>query len=387
MESVMRRRILAFCVLLTLFPVIAVSQSDEEKWIRDRAKTLAKDRDAKERAEAARWLGGRKNPEAVAALAKALSDPEASVREAAASALWDTGEAAIAAKPELTKTLADPDAAVVARAAGALAAMDVPQSQLAEAWRRALEGARDDATAFLAARGLIGIDRPEKLAPPILTFLAKRAEAGARSGRYKDEDSKSAENAGKALERLLAKDAAPLLPLLDRTIAQSPNSGRYVLDALASIKTVPPGAVDLALSHTRSPVAETRYEAIHLAGKVATERQAARWIPEAIRLLGDPDESVRMEACWSLKGVRGLAHEAAPELTRLLAGDPSMKIRARAAESLEEIGNAINPVPKAAKTAVAATAKGALANAMKDKDHDLAVAAVAAYNVLLLDSA
>ena len=52
----MRRRILAFCVLLTLFPGIGVSQSDEEKWIRDRAKTLAKDRDAKERAEAARWL-------------------------------------------------------------------------------------------------------------------------------------------------------------------------------------------------------------------------------------------------------------------------------------------------------------------------------------------
>jgi hypothetical protein len=134
-------------------------------------------------------------------------------------------------------------------------------------------------------------------------------------------------------------------------------------------------------------VATTRYAAINLAGKVTNERQAARWIPEAIRLLGDPDESVRMEACWSLKGVRGLAHEAAPELTRLLTGDPSMSVRARAAASLEEIGDATNPVPKAAKAAVAATAKDALASAMKNKDHDLALAAAAAYNVLQLDSA
>src|SRR6185503_3663150 len=46
-----------------------------------------------------------------------------------------------------------------------------------------------------------------------------------------------------------------------------------------------------------------------------------------------------------------------------------------------------NPIPKAAKTAVAAAAKGALASAMKEKDHDLAEGAVAAYNVLAIDNA
>ena len=75
-------RVLALCFALGFLAAAGFSQSDEEKWIRDRAKTLAKDRDAKERAAAARWLGGRKSPEAVVALAKALSDPEASVREA-----------------------------------------------------------------------------------------------------------------------------------------------------------------------------------------------------------------------------------------------------------------------------------------------------------------
>jgi HEAT repeat protein len=384
----MVRRALVICVLLAVQPCAGYAQSEDEKLVRDYAKTLAKDRDARERASAANSLGGRKSPEAVAALAKALSDPDASVRRAAASALWKTGEGAAAAKPELQKTLADPDASVVARAAGALSSMGVPDKELAEAWRRALDGARDDATAFLAARGLIGIDPPEKLAPLILTWLSRNAENALRSrGRSSVDEAKSDEAAEKALGWLLKENAAPILPLLDKTVARSPESGRYVFGALSSVKPLPPGTVDLALAHTHSSLSETRYAAIGLAGKVTSEREAGRWIPEAIRLLGDPEESVRMEACWALKGVKGLAHEAAPELTRLLSKDREMSVRTRAASALEEIGDASNPIPKGAKAAVAAAAKSALVAAMKDKDHDLSVEAVGAYNKLYLDSA
>jgi HEAT repeat protein len=384
----MVRRALVICVLLAIQPSAGYAQSDEEKLVKGYAKTLAKDRDASERALAANSLGGRESPEAVAALAKALSDLDASVRRAAASALWKTGKGAAAAKPELQKTLADPDASVVARAAGALSSMGVPDKELATAWRRALEGARDDATAFLAARGLIGIDPPEKLAPLILTWLSKNAEDAVRPrGRSSQDDSKSAEAAERALRLLLKEGAPPILPLLDRTVARSPESGRYVFGALASVKPLPPGTVDLALAHTHSSLAETRDAAISLAGKVTSEREAARWIPEAIRLLGDPEESVRMEAAWALKGVKGLAHEAAPELARLVAKDRDMSVRTRAASALEEIGDAANPIPKAAKAAVAATAKSALVSAMKDKDHDLSVEAVGAYNKLYLESA
>jgi hypothetical protein len=311
------------------------------------------------------------------------------VRQAAASALWDTGKDAVAAKPELEKALDDPVAAVVARAAGALAVMGVPDKQLAPAWRRALEGSRDDATAFVAARGLIGIDPPEKLAPAILTYLSKNAEEAEnpkRTGSNFD-DKKSAEAAAKALRELLNESAEPLLPLLDRTMQRSPESCRYILDALAGVRKLPPGTVDLALKYTRSPEPETRYAAIGLAGKVTAEREAARWIPEAIRLLGDRDESVRNEACWALKGVKGLSWEAAPELARLVASDPSMGVRKSAASALEEIGNVANPAPKAAKISVASAAKGPLAAAMKSKDGDLALAAVAAYNVLYIDTA
>ncbi len=263
----MTRRAVAICIVLVAIHSGAARAQDD--LVKDYAKTLAKDRDAGERARAAHWLGGRKQPEAVAALAKALSDPDASVRQAAASALWDTGKDAVAAKPELEKALDDPVAAVVARAAGALAVMGVPDKQLAPAWRRALEGSRDDATAFVAARGLIGIDPPEKLAPPILTYLAKNAEEAEnpkRTGSNYD-DKKSAEAAAKALRELLNENAEPLLPLMDRTMQRSPESCRYILDALAGVRKLPPGTVDLALKYTRSAEPETRVRGDRPGGK------------------------------------------------------------------------------------------------------------------------
>jgi HEAT repeat protein len=383
----MRRLALAICVLLAL-PCLGRADSDDDKAVRDAAKTLSKSRDAKDRAGAARSLGGRENPEAVAALAKALSDSDASVREAAASALWKTGKAAAAVKPDLQRTLEDRDPAVAARAAGALSSMGVPDADLAEAWRRVLDNSRDGATAFLAARGLIGLDPPDKLAPPILSYLARNAEDADRGGRRGYDDAKSAEAAGKALERLLKeKKGATVLPLLDTAVKRTPECGKYVFPAVAAVKPLPAGAVDLALAHTGSPVAATRYAAIGLAGKATSDRDAARWVPEATRLLSDSDESVRMEAAWALKGARGLAHTAAPELARLLTEDRSASVRARAAAALEEIGDASNPIPKSAKAAVASAARQPLAAAMKDKDHDVAVAAVAAWNVLYLDTA
>jgi HEAT repeat protein len=129
----MGKRALGLCVVLACWPGIGFARFDEEKLVREYARTLARDRDPRERASAARGLAGREQPEAVAALAQALSDPAAAVRQAAASALWDTGKAAVAAKPELTKALGDPEAAVVARAAGALSVMGVPDNELAEA--------------------------------------------------------------------------------------------------------------------------------------------------------------------------------------------------------------------------------------------------------------
>ena len=58
----MSRRALAICVLLAIHPVAGQAQSNEDELVKDYAKTLARDRDAKDRADAARSLGGRKSP-------------------------------------------------------------------------------------------------------------------------------------------------------------------------------------------------------------------------------------------------------------------------------------------------------------------------------------
>ena len=116
--------------------------------VRDAVKKLQKAKKAQERVEAARFLGGRNQTEAVEALAQALTDKEPSVREAAASALWETGKGAKAAAPALRKALDDPEPGVIARAAGALDFMDAATpEELAPARRRALKGARDPYTA------------------------------------------------------------------------------------------------------------------------------------------------------------------------------------------------------------------------------------------------
>ena len=181
------------CVLLAL-PCAGTAQSDEEKSTREFIKRLAKERDPKERADAAHWLGGRENPEAVAALARALSDSDASVRQAAASALW-TRAARRCGKPELQKTLGDrkPPSAC----GGA------PTARCARRRLARLETcptARKTTRRILSARGLIGIDPPEKLAP-ILTWLAKKSVAAAHPARGQSsfDERKSAEAEASAI--------------------------------------------------------------------------------------------------------------------------------------------------------------------------------------------
>lgn len=75
----------------------------DAQWMKEKLEAVANDRDPKERAGAAEWLGGRNSPEAIAALAKALSDRDAKVRQAAAGGLWKAEKAAEPARSQLAK--------------------------------------------------------------------------------------------------------------------------------------------------------------------------------------------------------------------------------------------------------------------------------------------
>src|SRR5512139_162563 len=150
-------------------------------------------------------------------LAKKLGDPDAGVRASAASALWTLAGKMPAAvepfRPALRTALDDPDGAVAMNAAGALATLKEPEQSLATARRRVLQSpGQKTYVAFLAARGLIGIEAPAALAPPLLRYLEETTAARRRGGSREN-----VQLARRALERLVdTKDRSTLEPIRDQ---------------------------------------------------------------------------------------------------------------------------------------------------------------------------
>src|SRR6185503_14239089 len=99
---------------LVLFLAVPLASFAATKEIEKLEKTLARDRDASARAEAAWQLGQLGSTESVPALTTALEqDSSAAVRANAAASLWHLGDASRSAIPALTKALDDPSGAVV----------------------------------------------------------------------------------------------------------------------------------------------------------------------------------------------------------------------------------------------------------------------------------
>ena len=137
--------------------------------------------------EAAGQLGVAFAPQIAPVLANLLAHPDPVIRLAAAEKLWELAaqqsDAFAAVEPALRQALEDADAAVAMNAAGALAAMDVPARDLADARRRVLDDGRARGyVAFLAARGLVGIDPAPPLLPYLLEYYFNVIEEEARGG-------------------------------------------------------------------------------------------------------------------------------------------------------------------------------------------------------------
>src|SRR5436190_14674174 len=121
-------------VVATCVAIIAYGQ--DPKQVQKLEKTLAKDSDSNERAQAAWDLGQMGATDAVPALIAALEkDSSTAVRANAAASLWHLGEASRPAIPALTKALEDPSGAVVGNAAGALIKLGTPRSKMVPVYR------------------------------------------------------------------------------------------------------------------------------------------------------------------------------------------------------------------------------------------------------------
>jgi len=324
-----------------------------------------------ERLEAAKSLGGDRDPAAIAALGSALADRDARVRQAAASGLWRIEKAAEPARAQLVAALGDPDPNVLARVAGALQSLGMKQAELVAPRKRVL--ASPEATTssrFLVARNLVGAEPPVKLLEPMLAFLADSARG--YTGSVGDKHRHNVELAQSALERLVkrTKDRALIAPLMEEL--PTAGAGACVLaKALGLYKPRPEGFARALAGLLDSPHAQVRYAALGQMRSLTAEADVRTWAPRASALLQDPESSVRVEALWALGAAGGLA---AAEVDKVVAAlsDPDASVRRAAARALGEMGEARQAVTAAAKARVGAAAREPLALAeARDPDKDV----------------
>lgn len=338
----------------------------EAQWVREKLEAVAKDRDPKERAAAAEWLGGRKTPEAISALAAALSDRDARVRQAAASGLWKSEKAAEPARAQLTATLDDPDPNVVAQAAGALQAIGVKSETLVDARKRVFNSPESSlASRFLVARNLSGKEPAAKLVEPMIEYLERSSLAKGNFTRH------NIELAEEALKRIAkTQDRTLIQPLMDG--ARNVKAGQPILlDTLAIFEPKPEGYAAFVVSFLDSSDPNVRYAALGSLRTLTKEKDVSVWAPRASAMLSDPDSSVRSNALWALGSGAGLA---AGEIDKVVAalGDSSKSVRRSAARAIGEMGEKNQAVPAASKARIAEVARPALTSAMQsDADEDV----------------
>lgn len=285
-------------------------------------------------------------------LAKHLSDADAAIRLSAASVLWTlAGKAPAAfeaARPALRTALDDPVGEVAMNAAGALSAMKEPAEALAPARRRVLQSrAERPYVAFLAARGLIGIDAPDTLAPALLRYLEETTAARQRGGSREN-----VQLARRALERLVdTKDRAILEPIRDQ-LRITRSAWAELLPILHRFSPRPDAWTEVLLDHTSHADRDTVYTAWGLLGQQDDPASLARWPPRAAVALSIPDQ--RDNAMRALGQVAGRTVAGLPELAAI-AANPAVSEEQRL-RAIEILGNAADAratgrVPEATRAA------------------------------------
>ncbi|MBL8523654.1 MAG: HEAT repeat domain-containing protein [Betaproteobacteria bacterium] len=375
-------RLPIFVLACTLACTLTTHAQDADKlfrqWAEERMQILVKEKDPKERAKAAEYLGGSKYPDANAALGVALSDSDVSVRAAAAAALWKSGKGAEPARAQLMKALDDPAPQVAMNAAGALQTLGVKPEELVPARQRAL--AAPDASRyirFIAARGLIDLAPPLSLLEPMLAFLDQSAASRSDAGKH------NTGLAEKALANLVETKDRALIPPLQEALQRAQHGQAVLLKTLAKFEPKPDAFTATLLPFLDAREPAVREAALDLLGAQRNEDDVSTWAPRVAAMLSDADRNVRWRAAWNLGKPGGLA---AREIDRLVTAlsDSDVSVRRAAARSIGEIGEAKQAVVAIAKNNVAERARPALMSAAeKDSDSEVRSAASEALKKLV----
>jgi len=325
------RPVASFALVLALS--VSLASFGATKEIQKLEKTLARDRDAAARADAAWQLGQLGSTESVPALTAALEeDSSAAVRANAAASLWHLADASRPAIPALTKALVDPSGAVVGNAAGALIKLGTPKSKLVPVYRGLL--ARRDCD-----DRVIGLKALATEAPPIDLFDV----AWECSETSEDIDSDVRSDAQEALRKIVGRKDKAVVPLI-LEILKDPG-GRDISTLIRGIASYEPPVKDA--------------------------------VPVLASLLSARDERTSSAAASGLGDMKTAALPALSDLMKCLATHPQNKTREDAAEAIGEIGpKASAAVPALVKAAendkwpsvrkAAVTALGEMRTAARD---------------------
>jgi HEAT repeat protein len=271
-------------------------------------KTLAGDRDASARAQAAWDLGQAGATESVPALIAALEkDSSEAVRANAAASLWKLGEASRDAIPALTKALDDPSGAVVGNAAGALRKLGTPKSKLVPAYKRLL--ARPSCDDRVVALEALATDVPAG-------ELFDAAWECSQPNEKVDSDVTRA--AGEALRKIVARKDKSLAPrMLEILQHLGSRDGTTLIRAIGSYE--PP------------------------------LKEAA---PVLASLLTSRDEATASAAASALGNMKSAAVPVLSDLVKCLQSHPQNETREQAAEAIGDIGPAASAaIPALIKSA------------------------------------
>lgn len=283
----------SLAVVFVIF-IATASVAETTKEIQKLEKTLAGDRDASARAEAAWQLGQVGATDSIPALIAALEkDSSSAVRANAAASLWHLGNASQPAIPALTRALDDPSGAVVHNAAGALIKLGTPKSKLVPVYRRLL--ARSD-----CEDRVYGLEALATEVPATELFDA----AWECSQPSKNVDSDVTRDAHEALRTIVGRRDRALAP--------------HILDILKNLGTRDGSTLIRAIGNYDPPVKEAA--------------------PVLASLLSYRDESISGAAASALGDMKTAALPALPDLMNTLTSHSQNQTRENAAKAIGEIG-------------------------------------------------
>jgi HEAT repeat protein len=312
---------------LTLALIVGAPVARAES-ARDRAqklmKTMLKDRDPRERAEAAQSLGEMGATDAVPSLTKALSDDDRNVRASAAGALWKLGEVSRPAQGALKKAFEDGSGWLRLNAGGALEMLGTDRKELLTEYQELLTRNHADVRVEAAKRlqGLV----PDKVLMPAV------------SKALKDEDSDVRSEAEEVMRHLKPEGSDAVTTILDGFRNRDSHVRSSAIRQVADIRPIPKEAIPKVIGMLNDRDEYVRTAAIEALGHWGAV-VAKDSVPPLLEILAkDSDPEMRSAAAKAIADIGPAAKSAIPALLKTLKEDKVPAVRADACEGLSRMG-------------------------------------------------